>query len=144
MNVITNRQRLDYILDWLAEPFPEKAQLKSCACGASDQAGKKEEKKESTVPSDPSGRFPSKRELIEEALLTALKTQTSTAEIRAQTLEMALNDMDETEIGQLLKLMPVDLIDRHLSDMSLFRNPLRPTSLQEIEDWDTRHAKDFY
>lgn len=137
--MITNRQRLDYILDWLAESFPEKAQMKSCACGAKGEKTEGKEKEKTVTKSD---RFPSKRELIEASLLLALKRQGSAGDATVS-LEAALDEMDETEIGQLLKKMPVDLIDRHLSDMALFKNQHRPTTLQEIIDWDTRHAKDF-
>ena len=136
--MINNRQRLNYILDWLAEPFPEEAQLKSCACGTDPSKADV-----NSVSRD--DRFPSKRELLEESLLEALKTQSveNQTVIRARTLKDALDALPDSAIGNLLISMPLELVDRHLNDLSLFADPTRPTDIEEIKQWDQRHAKDF-
>jgi hypothetical protein len=134
---ITNRQRLDYLLDWLAESFPEQAQLKSCNCGSDGTR---------VIASSgvAAGRFPSKRELIEDSLLQGMQAQNPNwVESSSISFSEALDNLDDTQIGRFLKFVPVDLIDRHLNDLALFMNPQRHTSLQEIKEWDKRHANDF-
>jgi len=134
--MITNRHRIDYLLDVLAEPFPEKATKKSCACG----------KKSSGADDD---FLKTKRMLIEEALLEALKlsVQKNSSDLLEKLeggdLETVLDEMSEDEIGKLLKFVPLKIIDTHLLDLSLFLDPDRPTTVEEIIEWDRKHAQDF-
>lgn len=149
---ITNRHRINYILDVLAEPFPEKAKYKSCACGAAS-----DEKNGATTTLTGSGakvegeKMPCKRDLIEQALLEALKmdyydVRTSAAFIQAvrkeNDFESFLDRLSDEEIGNLLSKVNIGLIDTHLRDLALFMDPNRPvkTTFSEIKRWDKRHA----
>ena len=152
---ITNRHRLDYVLDLLAEPFPEKAKLVACACGAKGQGGPLGELKAQ------GDSMLSKRDLIEGALLEALGKGTSlgnpdpkpnefcagrACELRTKPLgflEAELDAMNNDQVGKLLKLTPIPTIDIHLRDMALFLDPERGTTFNEVKDWDLRHRNDF-
>ena len=102
---ITNRQRVEYILDVLAEQFPTKAKLLSCACGS--KAGEKPTLDSSgqVLAAVENGVLPSKRDLIEGALLDALKREGK--QLQATSLQKALEGMNDEEIGNLIRFAPV-------------------------------------
>jgi len=127
--MITNRHRIDYLLDALAEPFPEKAKKKSCACGDAQQAA--------------TDSFQTRRDLIEGALLEALQLSGADTRKPGDHLESILDEMSEAELGKLLTCVPLKIVDTHLSDLSLFLDPERPTTLEEVIEWDKKHLQDF-
>lgn len=151
---ITNKQRLLYLLDILAEPFPESAKLESCSCGANEQKEVSTEgvilSKESTfVPNmedakktlySIEGPMLSKRDLIEVALLEAYSPKK-----KFKTFDEFLNSLADDQIGKLLLEVDVGKIDQHLIDLSLFMDTERPiqTTVEEIIKWDTNHKGDF-
>ena len=133
---ITNRHRLDYLLDVLAESFPEKAKLVSCACGTKDKGELK-----TATNSDGEAMLLSKRDLVENALLEAFKLDFP--DDKSTTLDEALGKLSDKALGKLLRLVPVDTIDVHLRDLALFLDSNRQTTLGEVKSWDTRHASDL-
>jgi hypothetical protein len=122
--MISNRQRLNYVLDTLAESFPDDMILKSCNCGA--DGGKQ--------PQVATGQM-TKRKLIEEALLEALGGASAAgAASGPRTLTAVLDGMSEAELAKLLSHLPVAAIDQQLNDLAVFLS--RPTTLDEIITWD--------
>jgi hypothetical protein len=123
--MISNRQRLNYVLDTLAESFPDDMVSKPCNCGA-DGGGKKPQR---------AGGQMTKRKLIEEALLEALGGAAGAASGGGpKTLTVVLDGMSEAELAKLLSHLPVAAIDQQLNDLAVFLS--RPTTLDEIITWD--------
>lgn len=145
MNRPTNLQRLQYILDLLAEPFPTSAKEASCGCG--DTAAVKT----NAIPTDSMVAAPlvipktmdhqslrkSVRELIEEAL-AATNIQTA---VTGKHLHEVLLTMSETTLGQFLQRMNTAEIDLQLQDLALFMDPQRTTTtFKEIVEWDRKRT----
>lgn len=138
--VATNRQRLSYLLDVLAEPFPDTAKKQACNCGAEETNSVKNETenetKNETENKAPQVTFTTKRDLIEGALLDALGGSMSS-------FQSALDKMSDAQVGTaLLTHVDVDMVDRHLHDLDLFAT--RPTTLDELKAWDTAHKNDTF
>lgn len=125
---------MDYILDVLAETFPEKAKLVSCACGGKETAL-------AVTGADGADSLLSKRDLIEKTLFDTY--QSTIKETKASSFEALLDQLSDNEIRLLLVRMPLETIDLHLRDLALFLSPTRLTTLNEIKDWDSRHRNDF-
>ena len=124
--MISNLQRFEYLLDTIAEPFPEKAKERNCGC---------DENITETPP------WKTKRDLVEEAVVEAMpeswKTQGSLKDI--------LKNKSDAEIAPLLSHVNIDTIDSHLQDLARFSNtgtgPEGTTTFSDIVGWDTRHEK---
>lgn len=117
---ITNAQRLQYVLDLLAEPFPADAQ-EACGCG------------ENTVK-----KRDSVRDLVERSLYEALPASLVKS---AATLQAALGKMSDEQVGRLLRHLNTAELDLQLRDLALFLDPARSgTTLAEIKQWDLRRA----
>lgn len=128
---ITNLQRIQYILDVIAEPFPPGAAKASCGCG--DKGGAPSEISKSAKPTV--------RELVEQALYDALPVDLVKGE--KHQLQEVLQALDEQTLGHLLKHINVAAIDLELRDLALFLDPRRPmqTTFEEIRAWDEKRQR---
>jgi hypothetical protein len=130
--MITNRQRIEYILDTLAEPFSDESKEIKCDCAGGDPGGNQTPTNATpngiTNTGVPEPIVKSKRELIEEAIIDALPEakQVSTS------MDEVLDNMTEEEIGGLLTHLDVPTIDQELRDLAIFMTPGRLTTLREL------------
>ena len=145
--MITNIQRLEYILDVIAEPFPQNSNGGECGCG-DDDAEKKNvaEKKQEPPTSLRSQEVPlakqTVRGLVESALTEALpsdwKQEVDGGDGGGE--KLGLLDIIATK---LLKHFDLEAIDSQMRDLALFLDPNRPvnTTLVEIVAWDKARYK---
>jgi hypothetical protein len=143
MSLITNRQRLLYILDTLKESFPESARIETCGCGDKEGPEKKVDKKVTTEDVKSmlyaiEGPMLCKRDLIERMLMEMYGAK------NVKTFDEFLDTLSDQQIGIVISNFNVDKIDTHLHDLALFLDPARaiPTTFEEIKQWDKRHKND--
>lgn len=134
---ITNKQRLLYILDIIAEPFPESAKIEACGCGSNDNEDKVENAKAHLYAIE--GPMLSKRDLIERSLMDAFDAK------NVKSFDEFISKFNDDQIATILQSFDVNLIDRHLRDLALFldKNRAVKTTFEEIKEWDRRHKNDF-
>lgn len=134
---ISNKQRFLYILDILAEPFPESAKIEACGCGANGNEEKVENAKAHLYAID--GPMLSKRDLIEMALLDAFGAK------NVKNFEEFVDSLNDEQMGLILQHFDINMIDQHLRDLALFLDDHRAikTTFEEIKKWDKRHKNDF-
>lgn len=135
MDQPTNRQRLGYLIDTLAEPFPLENLKRAGKCACGDQS--------SARSGDALDQTTTKRDAIEQALLMALVKQRSVSAKADSQLTDALDSLSEAQLGQLLKHIPTATVDQHLYDLAVFLQPDRVTTVDEICAWDRKHQHDF-
>ena len=142
---ITNAQRLNYVLDLIAEPFPDKAKEYQCDCG--DEKSKETNTRilPGTLAMTNEYEKPKKerekkckRDLVEESILNSFKVTPL-----PQNLNDYLTSINDAEIEKLISKIDIAKIDAHLHTIASFMDPTQPTSIKEIVQWDKQHNKDF-
>lgn len=129
-----NLERMAYMLDFIALPFPSETLSGECGCG--------HKKSEGTVQMKSIGEkklpiYTSKRQEVEKALLETLQGE-------AETLEAALDGMSEENMTKILSYFDVAKIDSHLADLKAFESKERIATFSEIKEWDRERAKDSF
>lgn len=145
--MITNKQRLLYLLDILAEPFSESAKNYSCGCGGDNPDNPTEKKLRSEDIGSAlmaiEGPIVCKRDLIDAVLVDAYNMENKT---KYKSLSEVLEQLNDQQVKEMLpKNMDFSKVDRNLEDIALFIDVNRPkkTTFEEIKAWDARHRNDF-
>lgn len=159
---ITNVHRLLYLLDCLAEPFPQEVIARNgqtCKCGAEgvdgavDTNGAAETNvvDHTDVSNNGVPVIACKRDLIEKALLESLgqyglnlsttnqsnnnnTNTTNNTNSEQSKLVSRLSQLSDGELFPLLQGIDVPRIDNHLNDLALFMNPERPGNIKTSID----------
>lgn len=146
----TNQERLLFILDNIAEPFPFEAKSHSCACGAGPESasGPSVEKEESSAsPLQQNSVATSKEsksqkrvrkckcDLVEEAILESLTGANKMSATSPKTLKEYLGSASDVEVGKLITTFNIPLVDQQLYDLAIFQTDATKT-FSDLLKWD--------